>query len=59
MIVINNRSATAELIFHQGLLLASRRNSKRNEEALQRGVPGEEQPSASLPLPASPPPRKP
>lgn len=32
MIVINNRSATAELIFHQGLLLGSRRNGRESRE---------------------------
>lgn len=31
-IVINNRLATAELIFHQGLLLASRRNGRERRE---------------------------
>lgn len=32
MIVINNRLATAELLLHQGLLLASRRGKERRED---------------------------
>lgn len=32
MIVINNRLATAALLFHQGLLLASRRGKERRED---------------------------